>query len=140
MSDFKAHLQQLTKCKADLVALKGSPVPPADVSALQNKFDSMAAEVKQYLAVVETVSKDMAAVRELEKKLAPNIAKLNGLLEKMEGDATAAQKLVGVMTGTLAKLPAFKKAGDVVKACYDEVFSLRSKSGVKLKADGNLNL
>lgn len=140
MSDFKEHLQKLTKCKADLGALKGTPVPAGDVSKLQAKLDSMVAEVKQYLAAAAAVSKDMAAMRELEKKLAPNIAKLNSLLDKMEDDATAAQKMVGVMTGTMSKLPAFKKANDVIDACYDEFFSLRSKSGVKLKADGNVNL
>jgi len=44
------------------------------------------------------------------------------------------------MTGTMHKLPAFKKANDFIGACYEEFFSLRSQAGVKLKADGDVDL
>src|SRR5580704_14413196 len=102
MSTFKEHLAKLTKCKADLAAVKGSPVPPGDVSNLQSKLDAMIAAVKEYIATADSASKDMAAIKALETKLAPAIGKMNTLLDKMETDATTAQNMVGKMTGTLS--------------------------------------
>jgi hypothetical protein len=141
MSTFKEHLAKLTKCKADLATtLKGTPIAAGDATNLQAKLDAMIANVKQYLACTDAAAKDIAAIKALEAKLAPAIGKMNGLLDKVETDATTAQNMVGKMTGIMSKLPAFQKANAAIDACYDEVFGIRSKAGVKMKADGNLNL